>query len=501
MTTVERAARPARRAGPVFGWALGLLFGVALTALLVPKARHVTTANSLGGSRAGVASGPGAVEGSGGSPSVGAPGASSPAGGGTSGASPSASGGLTGGPAAVAPGATVRGVTDKTIKIGIAVPDLGAVAALGPGYDDGDPQKHMASILAAWKRAGLVPVNGRDVQFVYRRFNILDDSAARAACTGLVKDESVFMVIAIHSFGGTGGDCVTSELKTPLVTSDQISEGEATRTAPWFFTLQTSESRMERNWVNWADRRGLLRGKRIGLYYFTSEQGEVFANIKAQLVKLGYGKMIVSEVASDTVGGGPQDVVAVQRFRAANVDFAWLVVDQLSQTNFMNNAQSQAYKPAYVESDYRFSTTNTATMTYPAGQFDRSYGMTFMHYGEGPAGIPPPPEAAQCVRDYAQYSGTTVDRQKRDAEYTSLNEACDEGQVVLTALQRAGRALTPATFIAALETIQDMPMGIHGNVTFTASKHDGVDTQRTMQWHGSCGCWQALGTFEPFFVP
>jgi hypothetical protein len=508
---VERAERPGRRAGALFTGAIGLLAGVALTALLVPKARHVPAASgttaqtALGGAAASgesaangvgvAASGAGAV--ASGAGIVGAAGASGLGGG------PS---GVTGGGAVAATlpggsGPSVRGVTDTSIKIGIAVPDLGAVAALGPGYDDGDPQKHMDSVLKAWKRDGLVPVNGRDVQFVYRRFNILSDSDARAACTGLVKDERSFMVIGIHTFGGTGGDCVTSELKTPLVTSDQIGEDEAARTAPFFFTLQTSESRMERNWVHWADQRGLLRNKRIGLYYFTSEKAEVLANVKAELIKLGYGKQIVSEVTSDTEGGGPQDAVAVQQFRAKNVDFAWLIVDQLSQTNFMNNAQAQVYRPAYVESDYRFSTTDTATMTYPATQFDGSFGMTFMHYGEGPAGIPESPEAQACVRNYAQYYGTTVDRQKRDAEYVSLQEACDEGGVVLTALQRAGRALTPASFIAALDTITNMPMGIHGNVTFTAVKHDGVDTQRTMQWHGSCHCWQALGAFQPYWIP
>ena len=83
-----------------------------------------------------------------------------------------------------------------------------------------------------------------------------------------------------------------------------------------------------------------------------------------------------------------------------------------------------------------------------------------------------------------------------------MNQACDELDLLLKALQTAGRNLTSQTLVNALNGLKDVPMGIHANVTFAPGKFGGADQQRTIQYHATdCKCWKVVTDFSPLFVP
>jgi hypothetical protein len=79
--------------------------------------------------------------------------------------------------------------------------------------------------------------------------------------------------------------------------------------------------------------------------------------------------------------------------------------------------------------------------------------------------------------------------------------ACDEGTVLLQALQKAGRNLTPATLVTALESIKNVPMARYANVSFSSTRHDGAEQQRTLRFQASCSCWKVVTPLGPVFVP
>jgi ABC-type branched-subunit amino acid transport system substrate-binding protein len=264
------------------------------------------------------------------------------------------------------------------------------------------------------------------------------------------------------------------------------------------FTLQPSLGRTLRNYVHWAHERGLLTGKKIGLYYFDDAVTRDLMDRTIKTELSGLGHTLAAEQTTTQNLGGPADALAVQRFRTAGVDVAMLFT---SKAGFMAQAQAQAWKPTYLENDYLSGTTNTATSTYPAEQFDGTFGMSSMRYGEWKVGLPATAEAEACLSDYERVSGKRIDPNAREAEYVGLNKGCDDARLVLQALVNAGRSLTPAGMVAQLEQLQGMPMGVHGDVTFGPDKHHGIDQQRTVQWTADCKCWKALGSFEPLYVP
>src|SRR5207253_6791872 len=143
--------------------------------------------------------------------------------------------------------------------------DLGGLRALGPEYDNGDVPKQWNALREGWKRQGLIPINGRDVRLVFEKYNVTDLQDQHRACIALINDDKAFAVVGVAYFA-VGADCVAREFHTPLLTSDGVPDSAMTRGAPYLFSLGMSEGRLLRNLVHWADARGALKGKKIGVY-------------------------------------------------------------------------------------------------------------------------------------------------------------------------------------------------------------------------------------------
>lgn len=381
-----------------------------------------------------------------------------------------------------------------TLRIGVGVLDLGVIANLGPAFDNGDGEAHMRSFLDGARREGLLPVNGYDVQFVYRRYDPLTAESQRSACRGFVQDDRVLAVLAGSNFQ-QGAECVAREFATPLVTSDGVAEAAYQRT-PFLHTFMMSTDRLLRNWVHWAHRRGALRNKKIGVFYADDAANESLyqRSVKSELSRLGY--TVTAEAAGSTQPtGGPQDAVAAQRFQAAGVEVVFMMGPP---TAFTQRAEQQGYRPLYLATDYFSGTTNTATSNVPPSQYDGALAMTGVRYGEWRAGMANSPAAAKCQEWYARASGRRVDGNAREAEWIGMNKLCDGGWALLDALRRAKRGgLDKPALAAALDTVTGLVLGVHDDVTFRPGRHDGTRRQRTLQWAAGCRCWKAQGGFEP----
>ena len=113
----------------------------------------------------------------------------------------------------------------------------------------------------------------------------------------------------------------------------------------------------------WADSRGYLQGEDHRALLQQRSQPPASSwkpTVKPSLAKLGY--KIAAEATSGDANGGPNDALAVQRFRTANVDLALLLV---SRMGFMTQAKAQGYKPTYIDSDYLFGSNAISAQNYP----------------------------------------------------------------------------------------------------------------------------------------
>ena len=512
MTTVTRP--DGRRSGTLFGIVVGLFVAVLIAELLFPK--HQSTRSATAGSSAAADLGQGGANGGGGDQGGAAgAGAGSAAGGGAgatggpggvaggpAGAGAAGPGGANGAASAAPAGGTARGVSGNAIKIGIAYSDLTALRALGPEYDNGNVPQQWNALLDQWHRQGLLPVNGRDIQFFFRSYNVLNLADQRAACASLIQDSGVFAVVGVAYFS-VGSECVAREYHTPMLTSDGPGADVFKLGWPYLFSIDESSDRTVENMLSWAEARGALRGKKIGIYYANDglEPQLMDRALRPTLAHLGYKITAESTTSASDTNGGPEDAIAVQRFRSAGVDLALLFT---SKTGFLQAASAQGYKPAFIDSDYLYGSSDVTTSTYPAGEWAGTYAITVTHRGEPAAGIGLNAAQEACLQNYERYSGTKLARPgssgHESAVFAYILTACDEGNLLLDAIRAAGRNLTAASLVSALEAVHDRPLLRYSAVTFSPTRHDGVDTGRTLLWKSQCTCYVAQGDFTPLTV-
>lgn len=390
-----------------------------------------------------------------------------------------------------------RGVSDDLVKIGVTIPNLESVGHISDTYDLGDPQEQMESILDGWRRAGDLPVHGRDIEFVYRSYDIFTAEEKIAACKELIQDEKVFAVIG-GQFFGEGAECVTERFDTPLIIQNGAVRNVYERSAPYYFTLKPAYADLFRNFVAWADQEGYLDDKTIGLYYQKDAESDVEAGIKQELERRGYE--IAAEVSTEGAGAGSsEDQVAVQRFRQAGVDLVIPMVGGSNVANFTQLAQSQAYHPDYIDTDFETHTNDTTTELYQPDQWDGVPAMTTVRTGEVAAEMSLGNPTKDCVADYEHFSGKEVGHESpENAEYENLLMSCDLADVFYEGIRSAGRPLGHKTMIESLDQIREMSLARHGDLSFAPGQHWGVRNQRTIEWSQGCGCWRAHGQFRPF---
>lgn len=481
-----------RPSGPLFWVAVGLATGVAATMLVSPQRQIIRTDARAGttGEQADSQEITGPVGSASGSPGV-VPGL-------TANGSADGPGGIAGGGGGGLLG-RVRGVDANSVTIGVGCNDLTEFRALGQAYNEGDCQKQFEATLNAARREKRVPINGRDLKFVFRKYSLLRTETQRSACVGFIQEDRVFAVLANQYFG-TGIPCVGQENKTAVLSSDgPYTDDLVKQSMPYAFTVAPTASRVLRNYPHWLESRGLLTDARIGLYYSTYQGrgAEIEKYFIGELKRMGYGDQIVETVTTTQQLAGPDDSVAVERFHDAQVSLALLIINGYAQTQFMQTADFRGYHFTYADSDFAAETEDAAGATKPDSQYDGTYAYTTLAHGV--VGLSDSPQILSCIQNYEQFAGTAPPR-RGSVEWQFILRACDLVDLLIVGLQGAGRTLTTPGFIGSLEQVRGRPMRRVPEATFGPQKHSGGDHQRTIRWNAACKCFTSVSKYGPLWV-
>ena len=387
-----------------------------------------------------------------------------------------------------APATTAAPVVERTITVGLAYPDISAFATLNKKFDIGDPEQQAAAVLDGWRRDGLLPINGTDIELVFRKYSILNSDDKLGVCTGFAQDDGVFAVVSGRDFT-VGAECLASRFEIPTIDLMGASPSVYER-APLLFTIRPNEAEVLRAYVQWADGLGLFDEATIGIFWDTRSEEAVVAFREAMATA---GHEIAVEIASDGRGiGSPQDQISVERFIAAGVDTAVLLVGTSSVSNFMHFAESQGYRPAYRSMEWASQIGDVASGSLNQEQYDGTVAMTVSRVGEIAAGFPLPAQTEACISNYERFSGIDIVRSSPEtAEWAQILYTCDLMAVLLAGLQGAGDELTRESLVEALEGLEDLPLAAWGDLTFGPDNHAGVQQFRTIEWSTECLCWTA----------
>lgn len=406
-------------------------------------------------------------------------------------------------------GATAPGVTEKAIKLTHLSGDSASVGAVCPrcGNDkSGSEGGAVKALLAAWRRDGKLPIYGRDLEVTTRSFELLSAEAARNSCVQAVQVDKPFAVIS--GIGQFTGDCVAREFKKLYISGQSVGDDDLLRSAPRIVQVYPTRSKVWRNYVEWLDRKGLLKGQVLGMYSpadssTTSVQDSLTKSFRQELAAKGY-KLAV-DMTYDLAQSASTDTVAVQRFMGERVTVALIFGALTEPSGFQNRAEALGYRPKYPVAETGNETTDAvADVGYNAEAQNRNLGLKTERW-EWAARRPATPAgnetAAYCLKAYQDFYKRQLDVFDHDAEIHTIQHDCSVLEVLRQALINAGPNLTERSFFEGLYKIKNFETSDIARVSYAPGKHAGsdvfADTEfRKERFPASNNYW---GTTSPWF--
>lgn len=343
---------------------------------------------------------------------------------------------------------TVAGVTDKTIKIGAFAALSGPVAAVGVPV-----KKGMEAYIKYVNDQG--GVNGRKIELIVEddQFN---PANALAAVKKLVEQDKVFAICP--SLGTPGVLAVLDYLTDKQVPFIYPMTGASQPAYPLrknTFTVQPNYVDEGKILTQYATEQ--LGAKKFAVLWQNSDIGKQgLEGVKAQLAKTG--GQLVYEGAHDV-----KDVdfsTHLLKAREAGADTIILDTVVAQAAGIMKEAQKQGVKANFI------TTYVNADLSLFKLAGDAVNGLIIG--GWVPVPDPNDPDFKKFVEIYQKYNNTT------EIPSGFATAGFIAGEILVEALQRAGKDLTRDGLIKALETFNNYS-GIEAkNITYTADSHSGV---------------------------
>jgi hypothetical protein len=394
-------------------------------------------------------------------------------------------------------GASDRGVTHTSIKVGFLLVDIGGVGRIGFSFPGVDPAQQQQAAQAYVDdinaRGGIL---GRTIEPVFRSFDVLNEDDQRAKCVELTRDERVFAVIAWAGFMDTPMLCVTVQHATPLIAVGETTPNEYIDKSQGRLVIFTQAgNRLMANLAHGLHTAGLLQGKKIGVVddvgrgaHHATDDG-----LLPTLERLGYRVTHVSRLAGDMSTAASQTPVEVQQMRSKGVDLVVLSTQGVAATQFVQNADAQGWRPQWVTSDWEANTGDSTAQNMPAG-YDGAIAVTQSRLGEWRDGIPEPEPDAACREIYERATNQqlprSADGRTSSVPYSVTVRGCNLVRLFELSARLAGPELTRESFSAAVQRLGDFPAAYRLGASFGPGKFDAPDVQRLVRYHYDCKCWR-----------
>jgi branched-chain amino acid transport system substrate-binding protein len=324
------------------------------------------------------------------------------------------------------------GVTDDTIKIGCATARSGPVGGVGRQWKQG-----MEAYFKMINDQG--GIHGRKIEFIGEDSGF-DPARGLAGTKKLVEVDKVFALC--------DPDYAGEFLIAPYADKNQIPMAalglwEGVRTSKWVFGSTPSGKNQTRVPIRWAIQE--RKAKSIGVIYLDNEWGKTGLEGAQEAAKAYGGEITVTR----GVTPGSNDLQSVVlAMRAANPDFILQITDPVPCLKAWTAAQQQQYKPPK-------GWLGTTCYLEAVADFLGDWGDGFL----GLAAVTGP--YARATNPEVDRAMTTIKKYYPDWEpfvYSLMDWAT--AQIMVEALQRAGRDLTREGFRDAWEGLKGFSGGL-----------------------------------------
>lgn len=363
------------------------------------------------------------------------------------------------------------GVTEDTIKLGVAQIDLESIANLVDLTQGDVATAYKGAINQVNAEGG---INGRMIEPYIVPVNPAMPTSSAAACTKLTEDHQVFAVVGF--FRNDDALCYAKTHDTPIIGYSLDAAQQREATAPWFNTTLTNEHLIPRGFEALKDQ-GVFEGQKVAVVGLAPDENQIDETIVPALEDLD-----VDVVATAINDGSVNDLPAVyaqfkliaQKFEDAGATIvvvangagqAWPVGLQVNQSKYL---------PRMIATDFgalESYVDGSNGVYYPA--LKDAIAMT----GTFEVDDWDDPELVKCVDSItaADPSVPVGDPDEGgDPTWVGAMSACGQVHLFAEIARAAGDNLTNATFNEGGESLGEIALpGSTQPAQFGPDSHDG----------------------------
>jgi ABC-type branched-subunit amino acid transport system substrate-binding protein len=392
--------------------------------------------------------------------------------------------------------ATDRGVTATTVRMGFPLLDVGNLGKVGisVGVSPQQEQEAFQAFVDHINAHG--GMAGRKIEPYYVSYDVVSETDQQAACLSLTQDSKVFGVVLGFNYE-SANECVAVSNETPLLgTATNNPDEFYGRAAGRLFTMYPRGSRMMADFAATLGRMGALSGREVGILDDAGgdPSGSASAALEAAVKRAG-GRARTAQLSGDLGVGSSQIPVAVNQMQTAGVSVVLLMANTAFSTQFVQQASSQGWTPAYYVSDWLAMHNDTGSQNMPQ-TYDGTIGVVSERVNEQHANVAPNGAAVECRKIWEQQTHQTAPAQGI-AAYGSIMQSCTALLTFTAAANAAGPDLTRTAWSAAMQRIGSFEATQWGPGSFRPGKFDFPDQYRLEKWYYSCKCWKPAGPFAP----
>lgn len=382
------------------------------------------------------------------------------------------------------PAEPARGVTEDTIKLGVALIDVEGLRDQF-GVDLGTMPDGVVEALAAGTNAD-GGINGRTVEIVSRPFIPVGNESSTAACRELIEDEEVFAVLGM--FLGDNALCVTETYATPYIAPFGLDAQRMARSEAPFLSVEGEIGATNVAAVELFHEEGLLDDAKVAVYAESTESQDMVDEVQAALETLGVEVVSFAQLpaSGDAVQAATDIDRIFQRFESDGADTllavsgAAVVLPALERTD---------WSPQLLFTNGQFTSGDSLDglgLTNP-GELEGARAATLSMLSQE---VVDDPELAECIDTVNAELGTDfvpedifpVEEVPESQEIGQLVGVCQTWDLAVTALEAAGEHPSADSLRAGLEDLDDFSVAGRPNLSLSPDRWGADENVRLWSW-------------------
>ena len=400
---------------------------------------------------------------------------------------------------AAASGDLGTGVTNDTIKLGIAIVDYDAIKDF-VDFTRGDQQKTAQVFVDYINKNG--GVGGRKIVPVYKKYPPIPgrEPSALSLCTAWTEDDQVFAVLGVFiDFSGDAQLCLTRDHKTIHIGHELEQPWIDASPAGLMLTPDTTKEAAATILINLLADQKKLTGKKVAIIADQDGQQRVESTIAPALEKAGAdlgSTAVLTVTGTDQTAAQGQLDSFIEKWKSEKVDTVFMVGLVVSAKQFVEKIKAAIPKAQLITD--ASSTAEQAQDLVAAGTTPNPYegmlgttGQTDSERWKNKGKL-----LQQCVDVYEKATGTTVlgpdevkpgPDGKTEELYVAVTDFCNELFMFRTIAEKTGPQLNNANWTKTVDGFGPIDLVSTPIASLCKGKYDADDAFRLAEFDSSIG--------------